>query len=175
MSSVDTNSWQSMFPKAQKDQRVFVTQLVRHLSESFSPGGLAASLSGSNHGVAAGALTNFSQDYSGGSSQTANVANAYAVHVSWSIGGFPATLTLSNLSIGSPVTLQIENGTGSNGTLKFAATNGSGVAYTIFAKTAGLYVNMVTVGVNIATGATLVFNGNSSMKCSTPDLELVYN
>jgi len=175
MASVDPNSWQSLHAGADKKSRVFITQLVRYLGESFSSTGLAQSLSGSNRGVKAGALKNLTVDYPASGSQTANCADAYAVYVSMELNSLPAVLTLSNLLTGSPVTIAVNNSTGASGNFQIHGTNGLGASYLVFAKTTGSYLNMVTVGVSIPAGNTVIFTGNSSVKGAGPDLELVYN
>ena len=180
--AVDPNSWQALFAPAagkelsSKPHRTFVTQLVQSLREGFSPGNLAQNVSGSNRGVKAGALKNFTLDIpAAGGTLTQDVRDSYAVYVSVEItGAGPVVLTLNNLLTGSPVALQVTNNAGGNRTFQMAATNGSGTAYTIFAKTTGTYTNMVSTGITMTTGTTLVFSGNSSLKVSTPDLELVY-
>ena len=180
--AVDPNSWQALFSPAagkelsSKPHRTFVTQLVQYVTNGFSPGNLAQNVSGSNRGVKAGALKNFTLDIpAAGGTLTKDVRDSYAVYVSVEItGSGPVILTLNNLLTGSPVALQVTNNAGGNRTFQMAATNGSGTAYTIFAKSAS-YINMVSTGITMTTGTTLVFSGNSSLKVSTPDLELVYN
>lgn len=83
-------------------------------------------------------------------------------------------LVLENLLVGAPVSIQITNGAGGGRNFSINATNSAGTAYTIFAKGAS-YIDMVNTGISVTNGATHVFSGNSSLKGSTPDLELVYN
>ena len=181
--AVDPNSWQALFAPtagkelASKPHRTFVNQLVQSLREGFSPGNLAQNLSGSNRGVKAGALKNFTQDIpSGGGTQTLDVRDAYAIHVSWeaSTAG-PWTLVLNNLLVGSPVSIQVTNTFGGNQTFKINATNGAGVAYTIKGKTQSAYTDLVATGVTVSSGSTEIFVGNSSTKGTTPDLQLLYD
>jgi hypothetical protein len=179
--AVDPNSWQALFSPttskelAGKPHRTFTNQLVQYLTNGFSPGNLAQQVSGSNRGIKAGALKNFSVDIPAGTgTMTQDVRDSYAVYVSIEITGTSPVLVLKNLLTGSPVSLAITNNAGAARTFFINATNGNNVAYTIFAKTTGSYTNMVGAGVSIGSGTTFVFSGNSSLKGVTPDLELVY-
>ena len=179
--AVDPNSWQSLFSASQgkelasKPHRTFINQLVQYVTNGFSPGSLAQNVSASNRGIKAGALQNFTVDIPAGTgTMTRDVRDSYAVYVSIEITGTSPVLVLQNLLTGSPVTLAITNNAGAARNFFINATNGSGTAYTIFAKTTGSYTNMVGTGISIPNATTLVFSGNSSLKGVTPDLELVY-
>ena len=154
--------WTSFNLTDKAHQQLFLGQITDLLNFISNPSGLSTLLNGSES-LGANALS-----MGGGNSGTIVGNITVNCAQSASIAGFAQVttavsplITFTNMAAGTPFSYRFNNGSGSTVTIKFAATNASGSAYTVSAIPSGSAgVNMAT-GISITAGNQAMFSGAS--------------
>lgn len=153
-----------------KQAKVFVQQLSRVLVEALSPQGIASLLNGSQL-LSSTAVSSLSQVFPANTGATVgplnvNAAFSESVLINQTTLVSPVTLTFTNVVPGSLMNVKFFNATVGNILFKIAASDTSGVPYTILCNTdsstatGGLSTDMTTTGLTVnGASKSAMFSG----------------